>query len=110
LALAGAGVAVLAAALAHAQPSARQLLRPGFEDTDDTPRLEAPRRPVRRDTRPVGARPNATNSDGQPQSYATAPGSGAGTTGFVSTFVKRRAAVRRKGFGTPSARNVGPTP
>jgi len=109
LALAGAGVAVLAAALAHAQP-ARQGLRPAFEHTDDSLRLQAPRRPVRRDTRPVGARPNASNSDGQLQSYATAPGSGAGTTGFVSTFVKRRPLARRKGFGTPSARNVGPTP
>ena len=92
-----AGAAVLAAAFAHAQPAAtRQGLRPSFEETDQYPRLEAPRRPARRDTRPVGAMPGAGNPDGQPQSYATAPGSGAGTTGFLSTNVKRRPSHARR--------------
>ena len=68
LALMGAGAAVLAAAFAHAQPAAtRQGLRPSFEETDQYPRLEAPRRPARRDTRPVGAAPNASSSDTQSQ-------------------------------------------
>jgi hypothetical protein len=108
LALAGAGFAVLVAALAHAQP-AQQGLRPGLEDTDDYTRVRAPRRPVRRDTRPAGAMPGTANPDGQPQSYGSAAGSGAGTTGFVSTFLKRRAPVRRKGFGAPS-QNTAPAP
>ncbi len=96
----GAGAAVLAAAFAHAQPAAtRQGLRPSFEETDQYPRLEAPRRPARRDTRPVGAMPGAGNPDGQPQSYATAPGSGAGTTGFLSTNAKRRPSARRRSAG-----------
>jgi hypothetical protein len=97
VALAGASAALLAASLAHAQPGLRQLLRPGFEDTDDDPRAVSPRRPVQRDTRPVGGKPSLGTSDAQPQSYMTAPGSGAGTTGFVSTFLKRKP-VRRKGW------------
>jgi len=54
IALAGAGAAVLAAALAHAQPATIPNLRPGLEDTDQDRRLETPRRATRRDTRPVG--------------------------------------------------------
>jgi len=109
LALAGAGAAVLAAAFAHAQP-ARQGLRPAFEDTDEYPRLEAPRRLLRRDTRPVGAMPGTGNTNGQPQSYATAPGSGAGTTGFVSTNVKRRPLARRRGAPPQPTQNALPAP
>jgi hypothetical protein len=103
LALASASAAVLAAALAYAQPAARQGLRPAFEDADQYPRLETPRRPARRDTRPAG--PNAGNSDTQPQSYASAPGSGAGTTGFISTNAKRRLLARRKGLTAPLAQD-----
>ncbi|MEJ0078597.1 MAG: outer membrane beta-barrel protein [Alphaproteobacteria bacterium] len=108
LALASASAAVLAAALAHAQPAARQGLRPAFEDTDQYPRLESPRRPARRDTRPVGA--NAGNSDAQPGSYASPPGSGAGTTGFVSTNAKRRPPARRRGLAPEAAQTQGPAP
>jgi hypothetical protein len=101
LALAGASAAVLAAALAHAQPAVRQGLRPAFEDADQYPRLEAPRRPARRDARPAGT--SGTTTDAQPRGYATAPGSGAGATGFVSTNAKRRPLARRKGFGASPA-------
>jgi len=96
LALAGAGVAVLAAALAHAQPAPMPGLRPGLEDTDQDRRPEPKRPPARRDTRPVGTLP--TFGDMKPQTYATVPGLGAGTTGFVSTNLKRRQLVRRKGW------------
>ncbi|HWP17111.1 MAG TPA: hypothetical protein VNM46_15905, partial [Xanthobacteraceae bacterium] len=65
LALAGASAAVLAAALAHAQPAVRQQLRPAFEDTDQYPRFQAPRRAVRRDTRPGDVSPS---TDPQPRS------------------------------------------
>jgi len=105
LALAGASAAVLAAALAHAQPAVRQQLRPAFEDTDQYPRFQAPRRAVRRDTRPGDVSPS---TDPQPRSYATAAGSGAGTTGFVSTNAKRRPLTRRKGFG-PSSGSGAPS-
>jgi hypothetical protein len=108
LALAGAGAAVFAAAIAHAQPAARQGLRPAFEDTDQYPRLEAPRRPARRDTRPVGA--NAGNSNAEPRSYASPPGSGASTTGFVSTNLRRRPLARRGGLIPQAAQTQTPAP
>ena len=87
---------MLAAALAHAQPAPMQGLRPGLEDTDQLPRVNAPRRPVRRDQRPAGTLP--TLGDLKPQTYATVPGSGASTTGFVSTNQKRRPPAPRKGW------------
>src|SRR5262249_36291081 len=80
LALAGAGAAVLAAAFAHAQPATIPNLRPGFEETDQDRRPEPKRPPARRDTRPAGTLP--TFGDMKPQTYATVPGLGAGTTGF----------------------------
>jgi len=70
-------------------------LRPGLEDTDQDQRRQKPRRPVQRDTRPAGAVP--TLGDLKPQTYATIPGFGAGSTGFMSTNQKRRP-VRRKGW------------
>jgi hypothetical protein len=69
-------------------------LRPGLEDTDQDRRPQAPR-PVRRDTRPAGTLP--TLGDLKPQTYATVPGFGAGSTGFLSSNQKRRPA-RRKGW------------
>jgi hypothetical protein len=113
LALACAGAAVLAAALASAQPASRQGLRPAFEDTEQYPRLEAPpRRPVRRDTRPVGVLPNFDNTDGgSPRTYGNPPGSGAGKSGFVSTNVKRRPqTARRKTIAPLAAPDNAPAP
>jgi hypothetical protein len=96
---------VLAAALAYAQPAIKQGLRPAFEDTDENPRLAAPpRRPVRRETRPVGVLPNFDNPDGgPPQTYGNPPGSGAGKTGFVSTNAKRRPQTARRKTIAPLA-------
>jgi hypothetical protein len=113
LALACAGAAVLAAAFAYAQPASRQGLRPAFEDADQYPRLEAPpRRPVRRDTRPVGVLPNFDNPDGgPPKTYGNPPGSGAGKTGFVSTNAKRRPlTARRKTIAPLAAPGNAPAP
>ena len=97
IALAGAGAAVLAAALAHAQPATIPNLRPGLEDTDQDRRLETPRRATRRDTRPVGTAAPLLG-DAQRQTNVTSPGFGAGTTGFVSTNRKRRPVAPRKGW------------
>lgn len=99
---------MLAAAFAHAQPAVRQQLRPSFEETDQSPRFDAPRRAARRDTRPIGATPGSVDPSTQPQSYTSAPGSGAGNTGFISTNAKRRPPARRRGLpsspvGAPSA-------
>jgi len=71
-------------------------LRAGLEDTDQDRRPALPRRPVRRDTRPAGTMP--TLGDLKPQTFATVPGFGAGTTGFVSTNQKRRPSAPRRGW------------
>jgi hypothetical protein len=115
--LASAGAAALVVALAamcaHAQTATRQGLRPAFEDTEPYARAaEPPRRPVRRETRPVGALPNFDNPDGAPtQGYGNPAGSGAGKMGFVSTNAKRRApTVRRGPAALPTTQSNAPAP
>lgn len=104
---AGALVVALAATFASAQPLTRPAgLRPAFEDTDETLRLER--------TAPAKRRPDSTrpgelptfNASGQQRTFGNPSGSGAGKTGFNSTNTWRRLGSVRSG----SARRDTPTP
>src|SRR5690242_3921097 len=87
-------VAALACAQAFAQPATRPSdLRPAFEDQaeNDTPRRPRPRPERRREPPPVGALPTFDNpATTQLPGFGATPGAGAGTTGFVSSNLRRR--------------------
>lgn len=99
----GAVVAVLAAAYAFAQPVTKQTggLRPAFEETEEFPRREAPRRAARR----------GETESSQPTRYGNPPGFGASKTGFVSTNTKRRQGpALRKGARAQPLATTQPAP
>ena len=92
--LVSAGVIAILALSAHAsaQPLTTPLpggLRPALEDDAQTPR-EAPRPPPRRpDAQPAGTLPSLDGTDNGVPRYGNPPGFGAGSTGFVSTNIRR---------------------
>ena len=93
---AGALIAALTAVYAIAQPATRPLtLRPAIEDTSEDPRETPPVAPRRADPRPAGALPNFDNPESRElPRYGNPSGSGAGSTGYLSTNPRRRPSLR----------------
>jgi hypothetical protein len=92
-----AGVILVGLTLTHAlaQPAPRPSLRPAFEENEDPQRRETKRPALRRpDTRPLGSLPVLGEPE-EPPRLGNPPGSGAGTSGFMSTNRRRPPLLRR---------------